>query len=536
MRKPVVGLVIAIVGLGWVLGERESASSAPVLLNPSFEADGGVASPTGWQSSGSADADYTEFGGHTGNWRLSHYSANAHSVDTTQTLRGLSPGWYTMKAWARRSTGNNNAYIALDCGGDVERTYVPVAWPDQWLQIVVSARTNHRGACTVTLHSDGDGGEWSNFDDVELVSGEAPKLAVVGADVSSLNKSIDFGGEYLDDHGHGKHGRHGHQSIASALNILKEHGLEYVRLRVWVNPADGYHDKRDLLEVARQADRLGMKVLVDLHYSDTWADPSHQTKPAAWAGYTVEQLRKAVHDHAYDICRSMRAQGTPPAIVQIGNELNAGMLWPDGHTYAPPNWPNLASFLTAGHDAIKACSPRTKVMLHLGNGGDNGLYTWWFDNVTSLGVPFDIIGASYYGYWHGSMGDLQYNLNSVSSRYNKPVMVVETAYPFTLDDPDGFPNSIGFPSQLVAGYPATPDGQARNLRDVMSIVRAVPNGLGMGVMYWDATWTAVPGNGWDPTDPSSGNNWENQALFDFDDRPVPAMSVFPKDSNDCSDH
>ena len=119
-------------------------------------------------------------------------------------------------------------------------------------------------------------------------------------------------------------------------------------------------------------------------------------------------------------------------------------------------------------------------MLHLANGGDNGLYRWWFDNITSRGVPFDVIGASYYGYWHGSLGDLQRNLNDVSARYGKDVVVVETAYPFTLADDDGWPNIIGLPGQLVAGYPATPEGQAANFRDVMSIVRAVPNGRGLG--------------------------------------------------------
>jgi arabinogalactan endo-1,4-beta-galactosidase len=183
----------------------------------------------------------------------------------------------------------------------------------------------------------------------------------------------------------------------------------------------------------------------------------------------------------------------------------------------------LAEFLTAGASAVKACDPEAKVMLHLANGGDNGGFRWWFDHITSLGVPFDLIGASYYGYWHGSLGDLQANLNDVSSRYGKDVVVVETAYPFTLADADGFPDLIGLPSQLVAGYPATPEGQAANLRDVLSIVRAVPNGRGFGVFYWDATWTAEPGNGWNPADPASGNNWENQALFDFNERALPAM-------------
>jgi arabinogalactan endo-1,4-beta-galactosidase len=213
-------------------------------------------------------------------------------------------------------------------------------------------------------------------------------------------------------------------------------------------------------------------------------------------------------------------------MIQLGNELNSGMLWPDGHTWNPPNWDNLAQLLTAGYDAVKDCSPETQVMLHLANGGDNGLYRWWFDNITSRGVQFDVIGVSFYSYWHGSLADLQYNLDDITARYNKDVIVVEAAYPFTLADDDGWENIINLESELTAGYAATPEGQTAMLRDVMSIVRAVPNGRGLGVFYWDATWTGVPGNGWDPTDPTSGNAWENQALFDFDDRALPALNEF----------
>jgi arabinogalactan endo-1,4-beta-galactosidase len=495
------------------------------LVNPGFEADNnGVASPTGWQSAGDVSADFTEWGGHSSNWRLSHWSPNAYSVDTFQTVSGLAEGSYTMSAWARRSTGNNDAYIAIRCGDRVERTHVPAAWPGQWVQIVASTRAEDGGSCDVVLHTDGDAGEWTNWDDVQLVRGEA-RLMVPGADVSSLNKSVAMGGVYHDNTCGGRdHHWHNHDEIDRALRILKEHGTEYIRLRVWVNPADGFHNQQEMVEMSRHAREAGLKVLLDFHYSDTWADPGHQAKPAAWANYTVPQLTQAVYDHTFSVCNAMRHEGMAPAIVQLGNEINSGILFPDGSTWNPPNWPNLAGFLKAGAAAVKACAPEAKIMLHLANGGDNGGFRWWFDNITAQGVPFDIIGASYYGYWHGSLGDLQWNLNDVSARYGKDVVVVETAYPFTLADVDGFPNLIGWPSQLVAGYPATPAGQAANLRDVLSIVRAVPNGRGLGAFYWDATWTAVPGNGWDPTNPTSGNNWENQALFDFDDRPLPAMS------------
>jgi arabinogalactan endo-1,4-beta-galactosidase len=524
MRRTRLLALLALVAVSSLQPAPAGASGASGLVNPGFEDDGtGVASPTGWESVGTTDADFTEAGGHSGGFRLSHWSADAFSVETRQTLTGLDDGWYTLRAWAKRGPGRNDSYLALDCGRAVKRVHVPVAWPNQWLQVVVSAKA-HDGTCTIVLHTDADGGQWSNFDDVELVPGAA-RLSILGADVSSLKKSEDKGGIYRDQ----EHDWFApHRQRGDALRILKDHGLGYVRLRVWLDPADGYHDKAELLKMARRAKALGLKVLVDLHYSDTWADPGHQAKPAAWASDTVDELEQAVYDYTFDICQSLKVRGTPPDMIQLGNELNAGMLWPDGHTWNPPNWDNLARFLTAGYRAVKACSPRTKVMLHLANGGDNGLYRWWFDNITARAVPFDVIGASYYGYWHGSLGDLQRNLNDVSARYGKDVVVAETAYPFTLDDKDGWWNTIGLPSQLVSGYPATPAGQAANLRDVMSIVRAVPNRRGLGVFYWDATWTAVPGNGWDPSDPSAGNPWENQALFDFDGLPLPATNTFRK--------
>jgi len=490
------------------------AQADVTVANPDFEADNDVTtSPTGWTVTGTDGASYTEWGGQSGDWRLSNWSPDPYVVETSQTLDGLSRGWYTLKVWVKSGGGQNEAYVALkDCGGHDERTYLPVAPASQWLQIVVSTHVT-RHHCTISLYSDANAGNWANFDNVEFVPGRA-KLSVRGADVSSLKKSEDLGGVYRTEYGKER----------DALRILASHGMNWARLRVWVDPADGYHDKEELLEMAKRIRRNRMDLLVDLHYSDTWADPGKQYKPAAWEDYTFDELKQAVYDYTYDVCDSLKKQHTTPDMIQIGNELNSGMLWPDGHTWNPPNWDNLAQLLTAGHDAVKACSPRTKVMIHLANGGDNGLYQWWFDSITARNVPFDVIGVSYYSYWHGSLADLQYNLNDITARYDKDVIVVETAYAFTLDDDDGWENIIDLESELTAGYPATPEGQAAMLRDVMSIVRAVPNGHGLGVMYWDATWTGVPGNGWDPADPSSGNAWENQALFGFDDRALPAMN------------
>ncbi|MEU5875135.1 arabinogalactan endo-1,4-beta-galactosidase [Glycomyces sp. NPDC047369] len=332
-----------------------------------------------------------------------------------------------------------------------------------------------------------------------------------GADISSLAKSEALGGVYMWSDGWKE----------DAIWILQKSGVNWIRLKVWVNPADGYNNKARVVAVAKRARAAGLNVLVDFHYSDSWADPGQQTKPAAWANYSVAQLKTAVYNHTADVLGAMVAAGAAPQMVQVGNELNGGMLWPTGRY---DQLDNLAQFLISGVNAVRATVPAAKVMLHLAEGGNNSLFRWFFDAMKSRGVSWDAIGASYYPYWHGSLSGLQSNLNDVAARYAKPVYVVETAYPFTAGDSDGFANIVSS-STPVAGYPASTTGQSNMLKAIANVVKAVPNGRGAGVFWWEATWTAVKGNGWDPTNPSSGNGWENQALFDYAWKVTPALKT-----------
>jgi arabinogalactan endo-1,4-beta-galactosidase len=487
-------------------------SAEPVALaNPGFEQQDSGGMPGGWENSGHVEAIYVEDGGRSGEFRLTHRGAGAYQVETRQAISGLENQWYTLRAWVRSSGGQNAAYVGLRCGNEERRAHVPSTLPGyRWIQLAVSNEVTD-GECTISLYSDGNAETWASFDDVELLPGRA-ELSILGADISSLKKSEVFGGVYRDADGMER----------DALQILTDHGLNYARLRVWVDPADGYHGKEELLEMASRLKNHDVKVLVDFHYSDNWADPGKQVKPAAWEDYDFEALKEAVYEHTFDVCSSLVNQGTPPDIVQVGNEINAGILWPDGDY---EHFDNLAELLKEGYRAVKECSPSTLAMLHIAEGGDNDLARWWFGNITRREVPFDVIGISYYPYWHGSLGQLQYNLNDITARYDKDVILVETAYAFTDEDKDGHPNIVDS-SLAIPGYPLTPEGQRAMLRDVMGIVRAVPDGRGLGVLYWDATWTAVTGNGWDSTDPESGNAWENQALFDLEGRVLPALDEF----------
>ncbi|PKO16398.1 MAG: arabinogalactan endo-1,4-beta-galactosidase [Chloroflexi bacterium HGW-Chloroflexi-10] len=477
----------------------------PSVVNPGFEA--GL---QGWNTTG-----VVESGGHTGSSHLTHKSG---VIQTTQQLENLADGWYTLRVWLRTNAVPRVAAITLkDSSSQAKSISVPLS-QEGWLQVAFSAYLTG-GICTISLYSEIEDDGWIAFDDIQLTAGRCA-LPIRGADISSLKKSEDMGGIYYD-----KQGR-----ADDALNILQHHGLNFARLRIWLSSPDGYHGKLQLMEMAKRFKALGIGLLVDFHYSDSWADPGKQFKPRAWENLDFEGLKKAVYEHTFDVCNALLLQGTPAEMVQVGNEINHGMLWPDGKN--DDGFDRLAALLKEGVRAVRDSSPESLVMLHIAEGGDNKQFRWWFDTIIRHGVEFDLIGVSYYSYWHGTLLSLQQNLNDIALRYQKDIIVVETAYPFTLENDDAtqniFPSSDidAFPALPVDGYPATPAGQKKMLADILSVIRAVPENRGLGFFWWDATWTAVEGNGWDTADPTLGNNWENQALFDFNDCPLPAMDLF----------
>jgi arabinogalactan endo-1,4-beta-galactosidase len=347
-------------------------------------------------------------------------------------------------------------------------------------------------------------------------AGAASTLAIHGADLSTLQRAEDLGARYSDTSG----------TQGDPLLILKAAGLNYVRLRVWVNPASGYNNQARVVAFARQVKAAGLKLLVDFHYSDTWADPGKQFTPSAWSGHSLSQLETDVYQHTFNVCNALKAAGATPDMVQVGNEINPGMLWPVGRlTGGTAGWSNLAGLLTAGYNAVKAVSAATQVMLHIANGGQHDQAIWWFDQARAFGVKWDVSGVSYYSYWSGTFSGLQSTLNDMASRYGKPVVVAETAYPFTLGNADSTGNSISSSSQLTSGYPATEAGQRANFLAVINALKAVPGGRGLGYFYWEASWYAVPGNGWDPANINgSGDGWDNQALFNWSGRALSAIT------------
>ncbi|MEP7054613.1 MAG: glycosyl hydrolase 53 family protein [Actinomycetota bacterium] len=349
-------------------------------------------------------------------------------------------------------------------------------------------------------------------------------LSVRGADISFTQLAESMGLEYRDADGH----------VRRIETILASNGATHVRLRVWTDPPDGYSDLQSALEMAKRARRVGMKVLLDLHYSDFWADPSKQPTPAAWAGQDLATLAQTVHDYTRDTVAAFAKQGTPVDMVQVGNEVTSGMLFPFGQLYppsGPQGWPGFTTLLKAGIAGVHDGAPRAhdpKIVIHIDRGGDNGGSVWFYDHMAAWGVDFDIIGLSYYPIWHGSLASMQFNLNDLAVRYGKDIALVETAYPFTAENGDAlgnfFPSSDPASMPDLATYPATQAGQAAFFEALRAILLAVPDGHGLGFFDWEPG--LLPGIPWAPGELGTPN--DNLSMFDFHGNALPSLRAFRK--------
>lgn len=311
-----------------------------------------------------------------------------------------------------------------------------------------------------------------------------------GADVSWLPQMEATGYKFYNEKGKSE----------DCIDILKAHGINSIRLRTFVNPSDdkasGHCSKEETIAMALRAKKAGMRVMIDFHYSDTWADPAKQGKPKAWEGLNFEQLKQALYDYTFDVISSLRKAGVTPEWVQVGNEIPTGMVYPEGHT---DNWPQLVQLLNNGYDAVKKASPTSKVILHVDQGNNNERFRWWFDAATKHGAKYDIIGMSYYPYWlEGnpdytlSINDLEHNMKDMITRYGKEVMVVEVG---------------GEDHQIENTY--------NLLTEVIKRTRNLPNGAGLGVFYWE---------------PEGARSWSHYGLSAWGDdgRPSKALKAFKK--------
>ena len=307
------------------------------------------------------------------------------------------------------------------------------------------------------------------------------------------------------------------------FELLGRNGVNAVRVRLWNSPASPHSDLASTLILAQRAREAGCSFVLDLHYSDTWADAGHQSKPRAWQELSFGALTDSVRAYTAGVLRALQEAGVVPHVVQLGNEITSGFLWNDGRVGGEfdtvDQWNRLSTLLEAalaGIDEALKPSARPQIILHLDGGGDPRSLRWFLDRIARRDISFDGVGLSFYPWWHGGLSDLQAAIDVVAREYGMDVYVLETAYPWTLQWFDDTHNIVGVSRQLLEGYPATPDGQARYLTDLIEVVRQAHAGRGRGVFWWSPEWTG--GSGF-------GSSWENMTLFDETGRALPALRV-----------
>jgi arabinogalactan endo-1,4-beta-galactosidase len=307
-----------------------------------------------------------------------------------------------------------------------------------------------------------------------------------GADVGWLPQMEATGYKFYDTDGTEK----------DCLKLLKDRGMNTIRLRVWVNPssdkASGHCSKEETVVMALRAQKMGMRIMIDFHYSDSWADPAKQFKPKAWENDTFSELLTHVYNHTFDVLSTLKKAGVTPEWVQVGNEIPGGMLWPEGSS---KNWSQLAQLLNKGYEATKVVDSKIKLIVHLDEGNNNAKFRWFFDNATANNVKYDVIGLSYYPFWikkdyAETIVDLENNLKDMASRYNKEVMVVE-----------------------VGGEYDKAQNTFKMLAATIKAVKAVPNNKGLGVIYWE---------------PQGEKSWSGYSLSAWrsDGKPSTALDAF----------
>lgn len=364
---------------------------------------------------------------------------------------------------------------------------------------------------------------------------------IMGCDISSIISLENSGVKFYDYSG----------NEGDIFKTLADSGVNYIRVRVWNDPFDasgnsyggGANDVEAACEIGRRAAENGMKLLVDFHYSDFWADPSKQMTPKAWEGMAIEDKANALYEYTKESLTKIKAAGADIGMVQVGNETN-------GKMSGEKIWMNIYYLMAAGSRAIREIAPEALVAVHFTNPESVDNMLNYASKLNYYELDYDVFASSYYPYWHGTTENLTSVLSEISTTYNKKVMVAEVSYAYTLENGDHQGNSIGDEVNYEKPYPFTVQGQSRAIADVIQAVANIGES-GLGVFYWEPAWIGVPGDSWeeqsalweqhgsgwassyateyDPDDAGvyyGGSSWDNQALFSFDGKPLESLKTF----------
>lgn len=400
-----------------------------------------------------------------------------------------------------------------------------------------------------------DGGDWRpNVPDLDVTSDSLyvtkvenlPKDFIMGMDASCVPSLEASGVRYYDHDGVER----------DVYEILAANGINYIRVRIWNDPFDadgngyggGNCDIGNAIEIGKRATAAGLKLLVNFHYSDFWADPAKQMTPKAWQGMDIDEKSEALYAYTKECLEKLVAAGVDVGMVQVGNETNGAMCGESSSALG--GWKRITQLMSAGSRAVREVCPNALVAVHFANPEKVTNYTSYGKNLEYYGVDYDVFASSYYPFWHGTLDNLASVLSDIANTYGKRVMVAETSYAYTAEDSDFYGNTIGESGGIVKEYPFTVQGQANLVRDVIDTVANKTAG-GIGVFYWEGTWVTVGGksyeenlskwekhgSGWASSyasdyDPVDAGKWfggcavENQALFDEKGRALESLKVF----------
>ena len=410
-------------------------------------------------------------------------------------------------------------------------------------------------ACNQTPQAEENKGDWRPNEISTSVSSDTlyvkkveglPKDFILGMDASCVPALENSGVKYYDHKGEEK----------DVYAILAENGINYIRVRVWNDPYNssgkgyggGNCDIENAIEIGKRATACGMKLLVNFHYSDFWADPAKQMEPLAWKGMSIEEKSEALYTYTKECLEKLVNAGVDVGMVQIGNETNGAMCGESAASIG--GWNKITTLMKEGSRAVREVCPNALVVIHFANPEKVTNYESYSKNLDYYGVDYDVFASSYYPFWHGTLDNLSEVLSKVAETYGKKVMVAETSYAFTASDSDFYGNTIGDGGGIVKDYPFTIQGQANLVRDVVdTVVNKTTNGI--GVFYWEGTWISVGGSsyeenlakwekygsGWASSyaaayDPEDAGKWhggcavDNQAFFDSKGRAIESLKVF----------
>lgn len=567
-------LIVAIVLGTWPIGMHSSAAAdgSISLHNAGFESD--FWNDQSWkvESSDWSQTDISRYayaddsfitaaeGSHAFKYWIKDSAASKQQITVSQSVYSLPAGSYELTLQTMGGAGSEAAQVQVFADtsqGTETATTGYNNWGTLKLQFVLKEPATN---FTIGAHIRGNAKAWGYLDDVQLkqlssdtsqpvaadifvkkIDGLSPDF-IKGVDVSSILSLEQSGVKFYDEQG----------NVQDIFTTLHEAGVNYVRVRIWNDPytaagkgyGGGDNDLAKAIAIGKRATANGMKLLIDFHYSDFWADPAKQHTPKAWANLSFADKEQAVYDFTKTSLQQIVDAGVNVGMVQVGNETNQYFI-------GEKDWTNISKLFNKGSQAIRAVDPKILVALHFTNPESAGRYAFYAKSLADNGVDYDVFATSYYPFWHGTLDNLTAVLKQVADTYGKKVMVAETSYTYTAADGDGHENTAPRSSGQTLDYPISVQGQATSVRNVMQAVADVGS-AGLGVFYWEPAWLPVGpaselennkklweqyGSGWAASyageyDPDDAGKWyggsavDNQALFDFTGHPLPSLNVF----------